>query len=92
MQTSDNMSTAHDVYFDATLAVTRGCSNHYFSFATSPMGVGIPRVSTTGRHRNPSRVFPTSRHQNPQINSGLKLLMIPRVTFKYTFQYLRCGI
>ena len=43
MQTSDNMSTAHDVHFDDTLATTRGRSNHYFSFATSPMGVGILR-------------------------------------------------
>ena len=43
MQTSDNMSTAHGVLFDDTLAATRGRSNHYFSFATWPMGVGTPR-------------------------------------------------
>ena len=42
MQTSDNMSTAHGVHFDDTLAATRGRSNHYFSFATWPMGVGTP--------------------------------------------------
>ena len=43
MQTSDNMFTAHDVHFHDTLAATRGRSNHYFSFATWPMGVGTPR-------------------------------------------------
>ena len=45
MQTSDNMSTAHDthdVHFDDTVATTRGHSNYYFSFATWPMEVGTP--------------------------------------------------
>ena len=37
------MSTVHDVHFDDTLAATRGRSNHYFSFATWPIGVGTPR-------------------------------------------------
>ena len=49
MQTSDNMSTPHDVDFDDTLAATRGRSNYYFSFATWPIGVGTPCYS-------PSRV------------------------------------
>ena len=43
MQTSNNMSTPHDVHFDDTLAATRGRSNYYFSFTTWPMGVGTPR-------------------------------------------------
>ena len=33
----------------------------------------------------------TGRHQNPQINFGLELVMIPRVTFRYTFQNMWCG-
>ena len=57
MQTSDNMSTAHDVHFDDTLAATRRRSNHYFSFTTWPMAVSTPRTRSAmmlllggGRH------------------------------------------
>ena len=46
MQTSDNMSTPHDVHFDDTLVATRGRSNYYFSFDTWPIGVGTPRKHT----------------------------------------------
>ena len=40
-------TTAHDVHFNNILAATRGRSNHYFSFATWPIGVGTPRAGTS---------------------------------------------
>ena len=54
MQTSDNMFTAHDVHFHDTPAATRGRSNHYFSFATWPMGVGTPRCAASEVARVPT--------------------------------------
>ena len=52
-QTSDNMSTPHDVHFDDTLAATRGRSNYYFSFATWHIGVGSPRAV---KHKMPTQL------------------------------------